>query len=596
MPSPNRFARQFLENYLPTVLATLIEPIWVLVTRTLCLLQPFEQLRNGEAKGKNSIDLDYNSLPPQLVFWKALRSRHFTLAMVCAMALLANLLAVAFSGLFNESNVTVSYPTVFKTVDPILDGFNSSNVPDFYNPSDNYVRMVSNFTGNTLLPAWSDPHAFYVPFTPASSLLNETVERRTATRAFRAKLDCTAVPVSESNGTDLLVYLDQTINLRCLAIATLNPPFTLNPADMLRYGNCSGVPTANELVSPLYGIKDASSTDDALCRQHIVVAWARTPGQGRCRTNTTIDADDITVMACKPRILTGSAEVRVDQFGRVEEVSKSNINDTAVDIFFRNNSASFLPTLNDIIVNQVVVTSWHNDSFPSELINYYMTGIANSTAFLDPVKPPPSMSTVTTLLEAVYARFFALHLSLSIDKIIPPVTTSSRSARINVQGVILQRETRILISYPLFGISVATVTLYIFVTVLAYIRRPARFLPRQPTTIASVLAAFASSHAVLDFKGTASMTKKERSRLVRRLDHQYGFGAFVGVDGVMHVGIEKQPFLGARKRPTRVGSMEDEDESRFEKEVGLVAKSKRWLTRKSTYGWKGDKIHQNTWI
>jgi hypothetical protein len=107
LPSQNKFVQNLLENYIPTAIATLIEPLWVLINRLLCLLQPIEELKTCNANAKDSIDLDYSSLPPQLVILKALRARHLVLAAVCSMALLANVLSIAFAGLFHHNVVAV---------------------------------------------------------------------------------------------------------------------------------------------------------------------------------------------------------------------------------------------------------------------------------------------------------------------------------------------------------------------------------------------------------------------------------------------------------------------------------------------------------
>ena len=102
--------QNLLENYIPTAIATLIEPLWVLLNRLLCLLQPIEELQSCKAKAKDSIDLNYSSLPPQLVLFKALRAGHLIVAAVCFMALLANLLSIAFAGLFHHDTIAFFKP------------------------------------------------------------------------------------------------------------------------------------------------------------------------------------------------------------------------------------------------------------------------------------------------------------------------------------------------------------------------------------------------------------------------------------------------------------------------------------------------------
>ncbi|KAF2824129.1 hypothetical protein CC86DRAFT_408236 [Ophiobolus disseminans] len=112
LPSTNNFAQNLIREYLPTAIATMIEPGWILINRLLCMLQPLEALQGSRSASK-TISLNYNSLPPQLTIFRAIRAGHFTLASVCAMALLANLLATAFAGLLfilanNQANQSVS--------------------------------------------------------------------------------------------------------------------------------------------------------------------------------------------------------------------------------------------------------------------------------------------------------------------------------------------------------------------------------------------------------------------------------------------------------------------------------------------------------
>ncbi|UPX11454.1 uncharacterized protein EKO05_0002060 [Ascochyta rabiei] len=65
----------------------------------------------------------------------------------------------------------------------------------------------------------------------------------------------------------------------------------------------------------------------------------------------------------------------------------------------------------------------------------------------------------------------------------------------------------------------------------------------MPTSLAAVITLFASSAAVMDFRGTSSMSNRERERYLADLDCRYGYGSFVGSDGAVHVGIEKVPFV-----------------------------------------------------
>jgi hypothetical protein len=122
-----------IENYAPTVFATLVEPTWNVLNRYLCLLQPFEELRKGSAPASRSLKVKYTSVPPQLAVWRALRARHFLLAAMCVVAVSTNVLAVALSALISQGSTNVTLP-YFSTrqLSPLFSG-TSIYSPDKYN-------------------------------------------------------------------------------------------------------------------------------------------------------------------------------------------------------------------------------------------------------------------------------------------------------------------------------------------------------------------------------------------------------------------------------------------------------------------------------
>lgn len=113
LPSSSMFVRQLVENYIPIAVATLIEPFWLVLNRVICMLQPWEEMRRGNAKASRSLELNYHSLPPQFVFWRALKARHVQLAFICLMSILANGLTLALGGLMYENTVSVRRATQF---------------------------------------------------------------------------------------------------------------------------------------------------------------------------------------------------------------------------------------------------------------------------------------------------------------------------------------------------------------------------------------------------------------------------------------------------------------------------------------------------
>ncbi|EAT81729.2 hypothetical protein SNOG_11230 [Parastagonospora nodorum SN15] len=142
------------------------------------------------------------------VVLQALRAKHFVLASVCAMALLANLLAVAFSGLFNQVSVDIQHtialnPTyepnfvlVNGSVGPLAN--NNQGTPNLSGAyfggdgADHFLIAESNITRNTSLPAWTDNAMFYVPVFDeggnTSHLSTSILEAKT--NAIGATLEC----------------------------------------------------------------------------------------------------------------------------------------------------------------------------------------------------------------------------------------------------------------------------------------------------------------------------------------------------------------------------------------------------------------------
>ncbi|KAL6878793.1 hypothetical protein J3F83DRAFT_257314 [Trichoderma novae-zelandiae] len=101
-----------------------------------------------------------------------------------------------------------------------------------------------------------------------------------------------------------------------------------------------------------------------------------------------------------------------------------------------------------------------------------------------------------------------------------------------------------------FYVSVALslfILLYMMaVALVVFLRRRHSFLPRQPTTIASVLAYIHQSKMLYDFVGTEKFTSAQvRQRLGE--DKTYGLGWFVGRDGQKHCGVDQEELISNYK-------------------------------------------------
>jgi hypothetical protein len=311
------------------------------------LLQPIEELQSCKAKAKESIDLNYNSLPPQLVVLKALRAKHFVLATVCVMALLTNLLAIAFAGLFFQETIDMRHPTIltspyqfkFVHINGSI-GPGGSNSPEESsgawrggNGKDQFLVAESNLTRKTPLPAWTDHSMFYVPlFSEGSRVASDDTHFEADAKAFGAELDCVNLEV---NGTNFQLdinrpdpmrysYLDMKLNIQresrkisCIGSVIYSPPGQGTTP-------CLTGPSAAEMYTPLQPSAANGTTEDAeICRKSIVFGWARTPNSWCDGSPRPLNQENSIFLHCIPRLKRGKATILVDAAGRLQNAVKN---------------------------------------------------------------------------------------------------------------------------------------------------------------------------------------------------------------------------------------------------------------------------------
>ncbi|KAK4038035.1 hypothetical protein C8A01DRAFT_48329 [Parachaetomium inaequale] len=104
---------------------------------------------------------------------------------------------------------------------------------------------------------------------------------------------------------------------------------------------------------------------------------------------------------------------------------------------------------------------------------------------------------------------------------------------------------------PSFWVTLAlAVVILMYMGVVAgvvFLRRGRVFLPRQPNTIASVLAYIHQSKMLYGFVGTAKLSNAEMLRRLEELGKTYGLGWFQGRDGQSHCGVDEEELLSGYK-------------------------------------------------
>ena len=90
-------------------------------------------------------------------------------------------------------------------------------------------------------------------------------------------------------------------------------------------------------------------------------------------------------------------------------------------------------------------------------------------------------------------------------------------------------------------LSLVILAFVIFTTILVYWRRHHPFLPREPSTIAAVLAFIYASNMLTDFIDTEKLTNAQMETRLMGLNKRYGLGWFRGRDGEIHCAIDEEP-------------------------------------------------------
>ncbi|KIX03280.1 uncharacterized protein Z518_06832 [Rhinocladiella mackenziei CBS 650.93] len=92
-----------------------------------------------------------------------------------------------------------------------------------------------------------------------------------------------------------------------------------------------------------------------------------------------------------------------------------------------------------------------------------------------------------------------------------------------------------------FVLSVVILVFVILTTSLVYLRRRHPFLPREPSTIAAVLAFIYASNMLTDFVDTERLNNKQMETRLKTIGKRYGLGWFKGRDGQIHCAIDEEP-------------------------------------------------------
>ncbi|KAK3491431.1 hypothetical protein B0T13DRAFT_490701 [Neurospora crassa] len=547
-PSDNFEVLQLLENYIPTIFTTLLEPYLVLLTRIFCILQPFNDLRKGKRKPEHTLETKYTSLPPQLVLWRAIRSGHFLLTSLCIMALLVNVLTVALGGTFNEFPVQIQYPTTFSEVreargnltrDTLINT-KYQGVQAYY---DHFYAASTNISRNTTLPPWITTHYTFLPvnLTSDHSILPDFY--RTKLRGFGAEAKCNAMSSSptasqeSSNITELLSGKSPKAPGPSFNFRRYNDAWTPCYPTALLNGYDPVGRSAREVVSPLWPVSfyedhTFQPFEDHFCEDKFVVGWLRVDSKDPVNTFKS------SFVHCEAVLRTAMFDVEFDKAGHVLGYNQSGDFEDVTKYMPLNMSQSLVRQANNLINNPSRPSqdyAWHNETFVADWWNYLMKFQLQSTDLVDPSKELPKPEDVAPAVADLYQRLFAILLGKNLDLF--PETVG----QVNVSGTVVVTETRIFLDDTAYLLSVVILCLVAAVLIWVYLAQSVAYLPRLPSTLGSVIAYAAASRAVREYGVDVGSDSENWPR--EALKTTYSFGRYLGVDGKFHVGIEMDPFV-----------------------------------------------------
>ena len=541
-PTENIIAQQLVLNYVPIAFSTFFEPLWILLDRTLCVLQPFAVLFRENLPSATSIGLKYVSLPPQLVVWRALRVRHFLLASVSATAFLSNVLAVALASLFQVRTNELGQPAHFQ-FSSTSQSKDNSTIFGFSAPLDPVLyTLKTNLTASTLFPPWTSDDFFFLPVSlnePSASSFEIN------TTGFGISSDCQVLrnegPTSKAtyslsrNGRVLNFSSaydigdgDGDVTCVCLGGTHQSRPGVLQSTrlDIGRAGapTTSG-PHALAFSSVMESYQDSSNRSVSYCHGLLLYVWAHATFIAISSRNATeyeqSDAD-VLITSCRPTLKTANFLVRTDVNGRVISYSQESPFDPSTAMYLSDIKPSLFyaelaPYLSIWDRDSI---AWHNETYAPDWTNYFLQVLTGSDSLVDPHVPLPNPTTFIPDLESLHRRLFSMLLSYDPSVLATPAPDALATGRV------FSLQQRVFMNHTSFLVSVIILTLNLIVAILYYLDRPARFLPRMPISIASVFTYVAASHA-----------RRELRRGGR--SETYRFGRHIGIDGKMHVGIEE---------------------------------------------------------
>ena len=564
------FVEQLLINYIPTLLATVTEPVWIEFCRSESILLPYKVLSKRIAPASATLNLSYATRIPQAVLFPALRSRHFLLGALAFSAVLSNILAIAMNDLFSPSFVSRAseeithalYRPAMRT-GSFASSFRAGSVDDTltlqtFTP---YIQMSNLSASIVPLPPWLGTDSYFMPHNISASISPNTTYT-IPTTSIGGSLTCNEHVQSGSGHTYNLTHA-QNMSQIILSLSFPSedpdePPQTCFPfySSFLSSGegamDVGGDPFGSKTseLSIKLSVNSNDTLQDSFCSRRILLAWFRTNAtlSGKASkpfdenglsadintSNATLHSSTQTIISCLPQSHSAPFNVTVSPDGHI--LNSIQTGPTKIEIqgeLFRNVTNNMASLMTTAKINR---PEYHTDTFGADWANYLMKLLRQNDDFLDVKQPPPNANEAMEAASAVYARLWATYASLLSKHFEVP----SSGERIDVVGVRRDTVRRIFVSSTMFWIAIGILIWNVGVCCVLWVKTPSAFLPEAPVSLGAIMRLFEGSHCLEDF-GKPGEKQDVEHEVLEKGEKMYAYGPFIGSDGKERVGIDRYP-------------------------------------------------------
>ena len=548
-------------SYAPTIASTLIESFLLAVTRFTCLIMPYHEMQERPTRIDLSLTVHYESRPPYFLLPNTLRKRHYLLSSLIATAILANVLAISFGGMFLPTTKSFDVPVTYSDVyQPQINPERITTLPRVHTI---FYAAMRNASDEVPKVAWTMADRYFLPFQPSNMTSDPsriTISRTSETWGFKAEINCRAPGASQLNFTDRGPDLSNVVYLSPAQDIIMHPGNDCSAAQLEKHSKESIAAESIRLSpDPAYdyvitnrvdadtGSIMANYTKRVIaigevyyekavpfrhCAGTFGAAWMRyavkegePPGRNVEAFGILVPKDAVYLI-CQTGLAVARHSVTVNDQGFVQSHRQIGRDVDGLDHFIdgtevpSNHSLSgYLGMAFQQFILPAEIASPRLDPRPHNWISFLMQ---QRSPGLDAMADPRATAEV---FEKVYTRLFPIFLNTYSDTLFQAAHDS------HTRGIFVVSEHRMVISDAMMILGVVILAVFVVVVAVTYLVRPGAAMVHIPTTIAATIALVYASSAAEDIGADGEPLAEK----------MYGYGWFVGRDGKRHLGIDKEP-------------------------------------------------------